>query len=290
MKRYEYINDPDVSAFVEWAPNLVTGEWGLDQSWTNGKGKSFECESLYEAYKNYDWPSKVKFADGSIRRTRTFDETSALFDEFRRELKEATDANPATDEDKHSFLENADKIVKWGGINNLESLTNMGRDAPATLKRCAILLDPRNADTENLGIVRYMNASYSKIYSAMIDDFPIYDSRVACALTSMIWLFCKERRCNGVPPLLSLGVPPGRGDTGENRNPSHGLYSFPNIRGAQYRKHADSNLKAAWILGELVKRPGPFRELPEERRVMALQAALFMIGYQPLEKDAIRKV
>lgn len=273
MKRDDYINCPDVKAFIDWAAKLVSGEWGLVQGYT---------------YENYDWPSKVKLADGSIRRTRTFDETAALFDEFRYELKKATSANPATDSDRDAFLETANRIVIWGGIRKLalpeSRLNKLGRDALLTLKDNSELLEPESADTKNLRGFKYMGAGFSKIYSAMIDDFPIYDSRVACALTSLIWLFCERNRPTGVPESLKLGIPVDR--SSQNRNP----YGFPNIQGAQYRKHADSNLKAAWILGELAEiEEGDFSKVPKESRVRALEAALFMIGDRPLKKDAIRK-
>ena len=126
-----------------------------------------------------------------------------------------------------------------------------------------------------------MGAGYSKIYSAMIDDFPIYDSRVGCGLAWLIWLFFEDEQPDGSRELLMLRVPQDQG--GNLRIP-------PGFKPVNTPKqHADSNLKAAWILGELVKRPGPFRDLPKKRRVMALEAALFMIGYQPLEEDTVRK-
>lgn len=279
MKRDKYLNDPDVKKFIKWAAKLVTGEWGLVWSYTYGKGKKFSCVSLYNAYENYDWPSKAKLADGSIRHTRTFDQTAALFDEFGKEIRIAMKTG-----NEKLFLTTAKGIAKWGGINNLKIA------APEEVSSSAERLDPKNADTDDLKGFKCMGAGYSKIYSAMIDDFPIYDSRVACALTSLIWLFCKDRQLGLVPPLLSLGIPPGRSDAGESRNPSDSLYKFPNIRGAQYRKHADSNLKAAWILWKLAEiEEGDFSKVCRKRRVRALEAALFMIGYQPLNQNAIRK-
>ena len=50
----------------------------------------------------------------------------------------------------------------------------------------ANLLDPRYGDADNLKGFKFMGSGYSKVYSHMIKDFPMYDSRVACALTSLI--------------------------------------------------------------------------------------------------------
>ena len=88
MKRSKYLNAPDVKDFIEWAANLVSGEWGLEQSYTNGKGMKFRFVSLYDAYENYDWPSKVELADGSFWHISSFDETAELFDTFRAEIKD----------------------------------------------------------------------------------------------------------------------------------------------------------------------------------------------------------
>ena len=69
-----------------------------------------------------------------------------------------------------------------------------------------------------------------------------------------------------------------------------GQHLFEGIRGAQYTKHADSNLKAAWLLGALAKVDGSeFDSVPSERRVLALQSALFMLGYRTLNDDAVVK-
>lgn len=275
MKRDEYLNKQDVRDFIEWAAKMVIGEWGLAQSWNSNdprrrNPRQFDCQSLFEAYEKYCW-DRDSFEDMAVR-----------FDKFRRELKDATNANPATSDDEDSFLRTAISIAEWGGSYRRGYLECLGNDALFIFKFNANRLDPKSADTDKVSCVTYMNSGSSKIYSAMIDDFPIYDSRVGCGLTSLIKQFCKERRYNRVPPLLSLGVPLGRGDAGESRNPSDGFYEFPNIQGAQYTRHADSNLKAAWILGKLAEmEEGDFSKVCRNRRVRALEAALFMIGYKP---------
>ena len=151
---------------------------------------------------------------------------------------------------------------------------------------CASKLNPNAESVEGLRSVEYMGAGYSKIYSLMLDGFPIYDSRVACALTSLICLFCEDVRTPQVPESLRLGVLAGRGK--QSRNPSRGAYHFPTATKYQYTK---SNLKAAWLLNELSSdaNAGEFSSVPEGRRVRALEAALFMLGYAPLRTGAVVK-
>lgn len=288
MNRSTYLDDPQVKTFVKWATNLVTGKWGLRHGWYSprleSRGcKQFECKSLYDAYRRYCWPSTVTRADGSSVSVRMFDETAALFDEIREELQDSVVRYPATDEQKDRFLATCIRIMQWGGINRHDRLKQLGRDALPILIANARLLDPQHADTDRLKGFKYMKSGYSKIYSLIIDGFPIYDSRVACGLTSLIWLFSKESKLESIPLSLKLAVPEPRGT--QNRNP----YGFPFVRDGQDSRYADSNVKAAWLLGALAEIGGEFGALPAQRRLLALQSSLFMIGYEPLGKDAVRR-
>ena len=77
----------------------------------------------------------------------------------------------------------------------------------------ARLLDPTSGDADlrvlRTGEIRYMNSGYSKIYAMMLESFPIYDSRAACALTSLIRAYCVEWKLPSVPEPLRLGVMSG---------------------------------------------------------------------------------
>ena len=277
MKRDEYLNDKDVKAFIDWTAKLVTGEWRLKHDWTKQNESrqlttriDFTYPSLYYAFTNYEWNGK------------SFKQTEEILNEFRRKIRAAMKSG-----DRKLFLDTAECVIKWA-CTNFNIRTELELDALEILKDKTKYLDPDNADTTSLKGFMYMNASYSKIYSVMIDGFPIYDSRVACAFTSLIWLFRKDTGRRQVPDMLRLGVPPNNGK--QDRNP----YGFPNIHGERKYTapmHADSNLKAAWILGELAKRAGnrKFGKLKKRKRIRALEAALFMIGDRPLKEDAIRK-
>ena len=265
MNRSTYLKLPDVQNFICWATDFVTGERKLVHEWkgTRQNPKKFACESIWNAYECYSWKGEG------------FEEMVARLDELGCVLRNTTDVNV--------FLKTAKEVMTWGGIPNEERLSRLGKKALGKLRANALLLDPKLANTSKLKGFKYMGAGYSKVYSLMIDGFPMYDSRVACALTSLIELYRIEKRPAVVSEQLRLGVPPGRGEN-IDRNP----FGFPNIRGAQYTKYADSNLKAAWLLGALADQ-GKFATLPIERRVWALQSALFMIGYKPLDLNTLRK-
>ena len=50
--------------------------------------------------------------------------------------------------------------------------------------------------------------------------------------------------------------------------------------------YARDNLRAAWLLGEMVREPGEFEQVGFEP-VDALQHALFMVGYASLPDSAV---
>ena len=142
-------------------------------------------------------------------------------------------------------------------------------------------LDPLSSDTEHLRGFKFMGSGFSKVYSALILGFPIYDSRVACALACLVEFYCRDKHLCAVPPLLNLGIPPGQGNKGGRCKQS----IFYN----QESKYARANLQFAWLMQGLVVDPGDFENVPESRRVDALQSALFMLGYAKLREGAVVK-
>ena len=277
MNQESFLTDRNVREFIEWARHLTRGEWRLKSGNCDGTSPSCESVSLYDAYDKYKWNGK------------NFDDTCEELDGYQARIRSVASKCPASIEDKREFLRVAALILKWGGINSLPRLARMGNDALRELTHCAQRLEPTTATMEGLDGFKYMGSGFSKIYSLMIDDFPIYDSRVACALTSLIYLFCEDTGLLRVPIALRLGVPPPQG--GRENNPSREPLVFPNIRGSQYPLYAKSNVKAAWLLKKMIVGQGadPFAKVPEHRKVRALEASLFMIGHDPLTVDALVK-
>ena len=275
MNQDTFLTDPNVCEFIWWAGHLTSGERRLRKDTDAGVFASHETVSLYDAYKKYEWQEAG------------FDETCELLDKCAGTLRLLMDRLPASNVEKEKFLRVATLVVRWGGINKLDRLERLRNNALEVLTDCARQLEPATATVEGLRGFKYMGSGFSKIYSLMIDDFPIYDSRVACALTSLICLFCHDTGLPRVPEILKLGVPLGRGS--KTRNPSRGDYEFPDIRGSQYSLHARSNLKAAWILKQLAVNSdaGPFSKVPEHRKVRAFEASLFMIGEEQLDDNSV---
>ena len=289
MNKDAYFRDTNAAGFLEWTKPLVAGDRDIRVSWKS-KGHSFECATLEQAYLGYNWRGKVERNDGSTETFATFDETARFFDYWRQIMGTIMGRNASDPDDHELFIQTAKRIREWGGIRRHGDLDSLGNSAFAALSENARKLDPATGDTENLRTFRHMGSGYSKIYAMIVPSLPIYDSRVACALTSLILAFCREWELPSVPATLALRVPQSQGN--RSRNPSVDQYAFPNIwdsatRGSRY---AISNLKAAWLIAEMASRGEPFASMEKDRGILALQSALFMIGYDCFDEGALAPI
>ena len=274
MKRDEYLQDEHVSGFTKWAGQLVTGKLGLTHRWRS-KGTDFACTSLYDALEQYRWPDNSHALDYrvTVRRLR----------EFRLNFEDIGIIDSRVQQVQ--FVDNAEAIIRWGGIPRPRKLSDWRSLPPdrlqALVEDARARLDPRTADTDDLAGFRYMGSGFSKVYSVLIDGFPIYDSRVACALNCLVGIYCRRERIGPKPDLLSLRMPPRR----VPKNVRYHRCDRPRMNNNS-AAYARDNLKAAWLLGEMVREPGEFEQVGFEP-VDALQHALFMVGYAKLPDTAV---
>ena len=160
---------------------------------------------------------------------------------------------------------------------NERTLRRLGGDALPEFLADGRLLDPARADMSKLDGVRRMNSGWTKIQALLLDGFPMYDGRVGAALGCLARLHCADAGLDAVPEPLRFRWHPGKG--AHDRDPSTGPFRFPMLSAASPRRWAECNVRAAWVLGELAGE-GRFGALPPRRRPRALEAALFMIGYE----------
>ena len=223
--------------------------------------RDWSCSSIWEAYENYWWRG-------------SFEANQANLDRLAADVRRARDGD-----DQDGFIEAASGILRWGGVmaSNVATLRDLGGAALCTFRAASRLLDPSYADTSRLDGVRYMNAGWTKVYALMLDGFPIYDGRVGAAMGYLVRQYCTSAGLRQVPTQLCFRWGAARGK--HNRNPSTDSLRFPRLTAASPRTWAECNLGAAWILGE-VCREGRFGGLIPHRQLRALEAALFMIGYE----------
>ena len=269
MNRSEYLRDASVQAFIDWMRPHVRGDCRFQHGFTMLKPhRAWSCKSIWEAYENYWWPLPG-------RNTGSFEANQGELDRLAADVRRACDGD-----DRNGFLEAAGAILRWGGVmnSNADTLRDLGGTALSVFREASALLDPPHADTSRLDGVRYMNAGWTKVYALMLDGFPIYDGRVGAAMGYLVQRYCASVRVYSVPAQLRFRWGVARGSR-HNRNPSTPSVRFPRLTAARPQTWAECNLRAAWVLGELC-REGRFGGLLPHRQLRALEAALFMIGYE----------
>ena len=214
---------------------------------------------LWQAFQRYQWQG------------RCFCTNKQKLDELARAIRTAK-----SDGD---FREAAHNILKWGGVAANARKLCLCPNPLQVFRRAAERLDPTTADTDRLRGIP-MNSGWTKVYALMLDELPMYDGRVGAALGYLVRKYCEEKRRTAIPPQLRFRWHRGKGS--HNRDPSTPTLRFPRLGYKPPlgpRAWAECNLWAAWILGAVCDK-GRFGGLPPGRRLRALEAALFMVGYE----------
>ncbi len=280
MDARAYEQDVSVRDFLAWARPLVTGERPLRHQWSSPKHGMWRFETMFEAYQRYDWKFSAQVpGNGERIRGHTFADTLEAFDRLGERLREGL-----ARQDADAFAEAVVAVLDWGGIR--AGIRKVRRERatlmPAVLG-AAEQLAPGSARLDRLDVVRYMSSGWSKVYALLLEDFPIYDSRVACAMSSLVVRYCEERGLGEVPASLEFRVPASQV---KGRNPSTGTLRVRGLHAGYPRPYAVVNLRAAWLL-KLMGQEGRFGELPGGERLLAVQSAMFMLGYAVIGQEAL---
>lgn len=268
MNGNEYRSDLSVRSFLGWVEPLLSGDRPFAHAWISLRHGAFRCDTLFNAYERYRWSFRVHIPGDAVQTVgSTFAESFVVLDRLSGILRGATEAV-----DTGRFVAGALAVLEWGGVTsqNAAWLSARTPDEVREIIEVAKRLDPSTADDSRFGHIPRLNSGFTKIYSLMLDDFPIYDSRVAAALALLIRRYCAETRQAAVPLLLQFRLPPSRGS-------GRSLAGFPAV--LRTDQFAVSNIRAAWLMNEM-SRWGRFGELPPANRMRALEAALFMVGFR----------
>jgi len=261
----KYSDDPYVKSFIKWIEPKLSNEGVFNHSYTTSKkpAKKFKFNSIYSAYESYEWNEK------------NFVKNQEELDSYSIELNKGL-----TNHDIEQVKKGCKDILIWGGVykkGNVEKIEKKSiLEELIKIKKNIILA---SCDIEKLQKF-HCNSGFSKIYSTIIDNFIIYDSRVSCALCYLIRLYAeekskKEKSKYEIPESLKFAYSVGRSN---NRNPNKGSFKFKNLNQYNYLKY---NITASWLLKLILdKTKSKFNELSENIQLRALESALFMIGYK----------
>jgi hypothetical protein len=284
MTKQQYLKSPIVKEFIDWLSvtlsNVYVHNYQINNNGpTNNawiaynNGVNWNCTSIFDAYQKYHWGKK--YCD--------FNSNSAILDTLKKV-------------GESGLLRNNNDIIKmycllvfdWGGVRGNDNYVNNYGPNNGFLD----ILNEISFGINNLNPIVFndnvtfpnikLNAGFTKVYSLLIKDFIIYDSRVAkalCKLISEFFALKNQLGNNNVDPLLALKIPRGRRDEGGNLI-FNNRFSFQ-LFNDNNNYHQVSNIRASWILKEVlrVSPNSQFNQLPNDQNLRAIEAALFMIGY-----------
>lgn len=250
-------------------------EWATWRNHPDYSGRGdWNCKSLAQAADRYSW-------------TDLHGGFTMLSERLRKEISENNGA--AT---RASCLE----IFRWGGVGRgpknpsmvwLNSVSN--GDLPALL---SLAVDNLRNDHSDLSVFANgklrMNSAMTKVYAALCPaELVMYDGRVGAALGLIARDFLHTNgNFKTIPRELRFAW--GTAKTARLvRNPSDDTYKFPRLFGAgKDLFHADCMQRASRILRgtvDALKRTGV------QIQIQSLERALFMIGYDLSQRQALSK-
>jgi len=258
IDKRSFINSPEVIDFVLWLSSYIDSK--------QLPFKTTKYINLSTALLNYKWKNEK------------FDQTYSGFCNFHKKLNNAIEKKNLS-----QLLITLEEILTWGGVKrgNVKSINKISgeekldyfRNVKQTLDDFSNFKSCTKKEIEDKKIIS--TSGFSKIYSALDMNYIIYDSRVAYAICSFIREYYENEKPDDLK-LLKLAHG-GRSST-KMRDPNKGFILFPGYT-ARYFAHFESMIKTTWILELLADNPKWKFILPDKnRRLWALQSALFMIG------------
>lgn len=283
MNRENFFNSADVNDFVEWlVKNLPRFNIRLK---INGSrfapnGLDVVCNGFNQVLQHYIWRT-TGMQNGDWNETRTG------LNGLSAELRTAIDHN-----DEQATLLVCQNILAWGGNRNpavgaLPFLRDLAGDSLcAYIRTTGASFELCSADTDQIAppVIR-MNAMLTKVHALYATDgLPIYDSRVAAAIASLVELWRRSTdRVGALPPALTFPA------TTATRTV---LRLFPDavhpgvlIYGAEasVQKWSSAKVRLGWIIGRVLSTaPNTVpidQDASHKERMHAFEASLFMIGY-----------
>lgn len=284
MKKSEFLTSNSVQNFMHWLEEKMDQVDSFYHGYNMKKPiMHWECNSIYSAYENYCWSFRYNDPiNGKIVNGKTFDESALALTLLSQGLRKSL-----KDSEPEACRKHCHSILQWGGVlaNNDKRVNGLGMEICHYFKEIQnIMADDRSSEAY-YQCEMIMNSGFTKIYSLYIDDFIIYDGRVGAALGLLVRKFCEEYMLAKVPDELVFAWGKGKESSYQRsavnrRNPGSDKYTFLELSNNP-KRHTENNIRANWLLREIADQTdSKFNQLDKELKMRAIEAALFMIGYQ----------
>ena len=279
MKKQEYLKNEEIISFTNWIAEQITSPTGstLHNSYVTRKPKhDFAFNGISDALKSYAWGfSEVEglFPEGS-----TYADNEFALGLLEKNLIESIKTN-----NQSHFCKACVDVVKWGGVSahNKKWLESKKENLIPEILKVLSALKNDDDDFKIDSIDFRFNAGMTKIYSLLLPNFVIYDSRVAASLAWLVLQWSRKSQID-VPGILQFPCMPAKESTTtvhrKIRNPDTTI--FPALNN-NHLLHAKWNLRASWLIEAIaMKIKDKNSEFSTKSNpVRALEAALFMWGY-----------
>lgn len=289
MNKDEFLQVPQVDSFVSWLSKVISGEERINFQ-TNGRGSRYT--SLWDSFENYAWPMGKRSEEillptigtKRIAANATFAENDAILNAISGGLRNSLQGNP---EELAAWVK---ATMIWGGVYKKGNRAWVERhhDNLSDILREASVALAQPQDEIRLPDFRF-NSAMTKVYALLLDDFVIYDSRVAAALAWMVFLR-EEREPAAVDARLRFGCMPAnesqkrKANNQEKIRSPHGtIFPYLHRNNRFSYEHAKWNIRANWVLKcAFDKAKEESREAKQALQFQTLreiEAALFVLGY-----------
>jgi hypothetical protein len=269
MKYKDLVIDEDFRAVM----NFISKKW--DESFDRPVKIDFcerkvEVDSLKKAMQYYYWPYKINTPHevGYDYCGNSYQASAKILELASKKLNSI------------EYFIGATIVLEWGGVvnKNLKRIANWkypefkNEVGKAQQNWDGFLDNQIELGVDNIDF--HINSGFSKIYSLMLKDFIIYDSRTAAALTAII-----HEVLGKTPNNWTLRVPSPRVNIEKRVPPKFDRVNTP-------RQYWTSNLIASILVQEVCKKINLKKENVSTRDV---EAALFMLGADIRKLKGINK-
>lgn len=299
MNKLSFLQDDDVQKFILWSRDFLRKDIKVDLNIStkgthNAGAINAKLVGLDEVTKNYRWRSNWESSEGVKHQSDNWETTSAYLSTLGNNMRKAILEN-----DQELAFITSEKIVEWGGGRNpnvgaIRFLRNKYEDKALVnyLRTVQQKLTLENADTSDLKGIGEMNAMLTKVHAiTATDGLPIYDSRVAGAIASLVELYFIKNapETTSLPNALIFKAT----DKAERRQVT-GLCPTKRIPGVISRSvtltrvadWSSAKIRLGWLMAAILETEDSSKDsifnakiIQEGKAMHAFEAALFMIGY-----------
>jgi len=318
MNRRDFLLDQDVAGFISWASTYlleIIVDFDISKKGTGttkgagttkgsaGPGLQTKVIGFNAVTSAYHWRGEWKNKDGSVISSDWASSRESL-SQLSKWLKEEV----ASGSDVRA-LDACDAVLSWGGDRAgpnkgarpfLKSKADNG-ELTKYLSEATLLFSLDTADISKLGYIEQMNSMLTKVHALLSDDgLPIYDSRVAGSIASLVEIYRQSIDLRVLPKSLAFKAVVTSVAKDERRRVvglKAGAEVFdPGIinRDKNYKKKSaiewsSAKVRLAWLIEAILERAEENgRPIFEKNTVLddtlnsrmhAFEAALFMIGF-----------